>query len=60
MDSRALAEAHGAALQYLIWALEEIEKLGPTEARRHVRNALNDLERFRNQETVSTSDFSSR
>jgi hypothetical protein len=32
-----------AALQYLIWALEEIEKSGNTKAAQHARRAIDAL-----------------
>lgn len=32
-----------AALQYLVWALEHIEKVGNQKAARHTRNALEAL-----------------
>ncbi|MBR0841245.1 hypothetical protein JQ607_13690 [Bradyrhizobium liaoningense] len=32
-----------AAMQHLIWALEEIEKTGSKKAAQHVRSALNAL-----------------
>jgi hypothetical protein len=32
-----------AAMQYLIWALEEIEKAGNQKAAQHARNALDAL-----------------
>ncbi|MBR1236615.1 hypothetical protein [Bradyrhizobium sp. AUGA SZCCT0182] len=32
-----------AALQYLVWALEHIEKLGDKETARHTRRALEAL-----------------
>jgi hypothetical protein len=34
---------HEAAIQYLIWALEEIEKTGSKEAAEHARSALEAL-----------------
>jgi hypothetical protein len=34
-----------AAIQYLIWALEEIEKAGHQKAAHHARIALNELRR---------------
>jgi len=35
---------HDAAIQYLAWAVEEIEKSGNEEAARHARAALKALE----------------
>jgi hypothetical protein len=37
------ADARDAAVQYLTWALEEIEKSGRVKAALHARDALNDL-----------------
>jgi len=36
-------DAHAAAVQYLIWALEEIERAGNQKAARHARIALEAL-----------------
>jgi hypothetical protein len=36
-------DAHAAAVQYLIWALEEIEKAGDQHAAQHARMALEKL-----------------
>ncbi len=38
------ADAHSAAVQYLTWALEEIEKTGDQTAARHARMALKELQ----------------
>ena len=40
-----------AALQYLIWALEEIEKAGNEEAALYVRKALGVLRQFAHRST---------
>jgi hypothetical protein len=40
-------DAFEAALQYLTWALEEIEKAGSQEAARHARDALEALRQDR-------------
>jgi len=42
MSDRRNANAE-AAEQYLIWALEELEKLGHRKAARHARIALDEL-----------------
>jgi len=36
-------DAHAAAVQYLIWALEEIERAGAQKAAHHARMALKEL-----------------
>src|SRR3954465_338334 len=43
MTVRHDADARDAAVQYLTWALEEIEKFGRREAALHARDALQDL-----------------
>jgi hypothetical protein len=42
MTVRRIPEAE-AAMQYLVWALEEIEKYGHQKAARHARMALEEL-----------------
>jgi len=48
MTVRRNADAE-TAMQYLIWALEEIEKVGNQEAAHHARIALQALRRHTDQ-----------
>ncbi|MHC2534198.1 hypothetical protein [Bradyrhizobium diazoefficiens] len=46
-----------AAMQHLIWALEEIEKAGSIEAAQHVRSALDALRRSIPPDQLAESEF---